>query len=148
MVMELEALVRSFEAAWNEHDAGDFAAPFAEDAEFIHILGGGGTGRAAIRAGHDALFRSIYARSDVAYRILRVMRLGDHAAAVLLHQRLRFETGGAAQEIECRPTLIATRRGDGGWEIRLFQNTQIAGSGTAAAAQAAIAAGHPHQALA
>jgi len=142
---ELEGLVRRLEAAWNAHDAAAFAAPFADDAEFIHILGGGGTGRAAIEAGHAALFRTIYAKSEAAYGIVRTIRLGAGAAAVLLHQHLSFEAGGAAQAIECRPTFVATRGDDGDWRIRLFQNTQIAGSGTAAAAQDAIRAEHPHR---
>ncbi|MBV9930368.1 MAG: SgcJ/EcaC family oxidoreductase [Alphaproteobacteria bacterium] len=142
---QIEALVRTLEDAWNGRDAAAFAAPFAGDAEFIHILGGGGTGRAAIEAGHAALFRTLYARSEVAYTIVRVMRLADQAAAVLLHQRLQFEAGGEWQEIECRPTLVATRGPAGAWSIRLFQNTHVAGSGTAAAAAAAIAAEHPHR---
>ena len=142
---ELEGLVCRLEAAWNARDAAAFAAPFADDAEFIHILGGGGTGRAAIEAGHAALFRTIYAKSVVAYRVIRVMPLGPAAAAVLLHQHLAFEAGGAAQAIACRPTFVATHESDGGWVIRLFQNTQIAGSGTAAEAQDAIRAEHPHR---
>jgi len=138
----VESLVAALEAAWNAHDAQAFAAPFAEDAEFIHILGGGGTGRDAIRAGHEALFGSIYADSEVEYRIVRTIELGT-AAIVLLHQRLAFTAGAARQEIECRPSLVAERRGEG-WAIRLFQNTQIAGKGSAGSS-AAIAAEHPHR---
>jgi uncharacterized protein (TIGR02246 family) len=143
---ELEWLVRELEAAWNRHDAAAFAAPFSADAEFIHILGGGGVGRAEIDAGHAALFRSIYADSEVEYGIVRVMPLAQGAAAVLLHQRLAFTAGGARQEIECRPSFVATRGGDGAWSIRLFQNTQVAGSGTSSA-QHAIHAEHPHRAV-
>lgn len=140
----LRALVEQLEQAWNRNDAEAFAAPFAEDAEFIHILGGGGTGKAAIRAGHEALFRTIYARSEVAYEVARILALGDSAAAVLIRQRLRFEADGGTQEMHCRPTLVAERCG-GTWTIRLFQNTQVAGAGSAGATTA-VAAHHPHRA--
>lgn len=140
----LEAVAEALQTAWNAHDAQAFAAPFAEDAEFIHIMGGGGTGRDAIRAGHEALFRSIYADSEVAYRVVRIIELGGGAAVVLLHQRLAFTAGGGRQEIECRPSFVATPQADGGWTIRLFQNTQIAGKGSRGA-DAAIAAEHPHR---
>jgi hypothetical protein len=41
---------------------------------------------------------------------------------------------------------VATRDGDGASSIRLFQNTQVAGSG-GASAQDAIRAEHPHRSV-
>jgi len=38
------------EVAWNGADSRSFAAPFAEDANFIHIFGGQLDGRPAIEA--------------------------------------------------------------------------------------------------
>ena len=117
---ELADLACRLEAAWDGGDAEAFAAPFAEEAEFIHILGGGGTGRAAIRAGQVAPFRRIYAGSRASYRPLRAMAVGADAAVVLLHQALRFRAVAGEQAIECRPSLIAERR-PGGWAVRLPQ---------------------------
>lgn len=37
---DLHRIVEQLEAAWNNGDSAGFAAPFADDADFVHILGG------------------------------------------------------------------------------------------------------------
>ena len=59
----LDLIVRRLEAAWNTGDGEAFASPFAEDADFVTIRGEHFSGRAAIGAGHAAIFRTIYAGS-------------------------------------------------------------------------------------
>ena len=64
----LHQLVYQLEAAWNTGDGTGFAEAFAEDADFIHILGGYYSGRTAIEAGHRMIFGTIYKGSTVRYR--------------------------------------------------------------------------------
>ena len=59
----LENVVRQLEAAWNAMDGSAFAAPFADDADFVTIRGEHFRGRPAIAAGHAAIFQTIYAGS-------------------------------------------------------------------------------------
>jgi uncharacterized protein (TIGR02246 family) len=138
---ELHALVQGLQDAWNHGDAARFAEPFADDAEVVHLLGGGGTGRPAVRAGMEALFRTVYARSHVEYRVEKIKRLAPGVAVVLLRQKLTFNQGGQTYEIWCRPTLVCLRAG-GRWSVALFQNTKIAGE-TASGAEAALAETFP-----
>ncbi len=126
----LHGMVYQLEAAWNTADGTSFAALFAEDADFIHILGGYYTGRAAIEAGHRMIFGTIYKGSSVRYSVEKIRFLRADVAIVLLRQFLQFQEGGAAaSELEARPTIIAEKR-DGKWQIALLQNTRITEAGS------------------
>jgi uncharacterized protein (TIGR02246 family) len=117
----------ALQRAWNAGDAQGFADHFAQDADFVHILGGHGRGRAAIAQAHRALFSGIYRGSCVSFEVAGVRPLGSDALIVLLAQTLRFGAGEATHEMTCRPTLVLHRQ-EGGWSIVLMQNTRKAES--------------------
>ncbi|MGO9518096.1 MAG: SgcJ/EcaC family oxidoreductase [Candidatus Korobacteraceae bacterium] len=112
------------EAAWNAADGQSFAEAFAEDADFIHILGGYYTGRAAIEAGQRMIFGTIYKGSTVRYSVEKIRFLRTDVAIVSLRQYLQFHEGGAASDLEARPTIVADKH-DGKWRIAHLQNTRI-----------------------
>src|ERR1039457_3086676 len=104
----LHGMVYQLEAAWNAADSASFAALFAEDADFIHILGGYYTGRAAIEAGHRMIFGTIYKGSSVRYSVEKIRFLRPDVAMIFLRQFLQFQEGGAASELEARPRSRST----------------------------------------
>jgi uncharacterized protein (TIGR02246 family) len=120
----LHEMVYQLEAAWNAADAQSFAEAFAEDADFIHILGGYYKGRAAIEAGQRMILGTIYKGSAVRFSVERIRFLRPDVAIVSLRQYLQFYDAGAPTELEARPTLIADKR-DGKWQIVHLQNTRI-----------------------
>jgi len=124
----LHSMVYQLEAAWNSADGAAFAALFAEDADFIHILGGYYAGRPAIESGHRMIFGTIYKGSTVRYSVEKIRFVRPDVAIVYLRQYLRFHEGGAASDLEARPTIIAERR-DGKWQIVHLQNTRITEAG-------------------
>ena len=124
----LHGMVYQMEAAWNAADSASFAALFAEDADFIHILGGYYTGRAAIEAGHRMIFGTIYKGSTVRFSVEKIRFLRPDVAVVFLRQFLQFHEGGAPSELEARPTIIA-EKADGLWRIVTLQNTRITEAG-------------------
>ena len=126
----LHEMVYHLEAAWNAADGQSFAEAFAEAADFIHILGGYYTGRAAIEAGHRMIFGTIYKGSTVRYSVEKISFLRVDVAIVFLRQYLQFQEGGAASDLEARPTIIAEKR-DGKWQIAHMQNTRITETGAA-----------------
>jgi uncharacterized protein (TIGR02246 family) len=126
----LHGMVYQLEAAWNAADSTSFAALFAEDADFIHILGGYYTGRAAIEAGHRMIFGTIYKGSTVRYSVEKIRFLRPDVAIVFLRQFLQFREGGAPSDLEARPTIIAEKV-DGNWRIVALQNTRITEVGAA-----------------
>ena len=117
------------EAAWNAADSTSFAALFAEDADFIHILGGYYTGRAAIEAGHRMIFGTIYKGSSSA-----VQRREDSVSAARCRDRFSSPVSAVSKraelrrELEARPTIIA-EKADGSWRIAALQNTRITEAG-------------------
>jgi len=127
----LHEMVYHLEAAWNAADGQSFAEDFAEDADFIHILGGYYTGRAAIEAGHRMIFGTIYKGSTVRYSVEKIHFLRPDVAVVSLRQYLQFHEGGAASDLEARPTILAEKR-NGKWQIVQMQNTRITETGAAA----------------
>jgi uncharacterized protein (TIGR02246 family) len=130
MQATIETVVRMLQDAWNRRDHAAFAALFAQDADFIHILGGGGCGQDVIRLAHKQLFETIYAESRVDYRIEKIRPLPEQGAVVLLWQTLTYQDAGREVTMECRPTMVVSRIG-GQPRIVLFQNTKVAGAGTA-----------------
>jgi uncharacterized protein (TIGR02246 family) len=121
-------MVYQSEAAWNAADGPAFAARFAEDADFIHILGGYYTGRAAIEAGHRMIFGTIYKGSTVRYSVEKIRFLRPDVAIVFLRQFLQFFEDGAPKELEARPTILAEKAG-AEWRIVMLQNTRISEAG-------------------
>ena len=126
----LHGMVYQLEAAWNAADSASFAALFAEDADFIHILGGYYTGRAAIEAGHRMIFGTIYKGSTVRYSVEKIRFLRPDVAVVFLRQFLQFREGGATSELEARPAIVAEKV-DGSWRVVTLQNTRITEVGAA-----------------
>ncbi|MBA3554906.1 MAG: SgcJ/EcaC family oxidoreductase [Gemmatimonadales bacterium] len=110
------------EAAWNAMDGGAFAAPFAAEADFVNIRGEHFRGRAAIAAGHAALFRTIYAGSTNRYNVEAVRLLRPEVALVSVHSRLEVPQGPFAGQHGARFSLILTEEA-GRWEIAALHNT-------------------------
>ena len=97
----LHGMVYQLEGAWNAADSASFAALFAEDADFIHILGGYYTGRAAIEAGHRMIFGTIYKGSTVRYSVEKIRFVRpDVADSLRSASSLQFYEDGTARELE------------------------------------------------
>ena len=52
-------IVRRLEKAWNNGDSVAWTAEFADDADFIHVLGGFFHGRPDIERGHRTIFDNL-----------------------------------------------------------------------------------------
>lgn len=122
METELSGLVAHLEASWNRYDSQAFASIFAEDADFIHILGAHYVGRDAIEKGHRVIFDTIYKNSENQVRVEKIRALGNDVAVVFTESTLQFFQGGEKVKAKSRPTLIAQRK-NGEWVIVTFQNT-------------------------
>jgi uncharacterized protein (TIGR02246 family) len=124
----VERIVRQLEAAWNAMDGSAFAAPFADDADFVTIRGEHFRGRPAIAAGHAAIFRTIYAGSTNQLAIESARLLRPEVALIHVHSRLDAPQGPLAGRHEARFTLVLTKE-PGGWEIAALHNTLEAAQG-------------------
>jgi uncharacterized protein (TIGR02246 family) len=124
----LERIVRLIEAAWNAGDGEAFAAPFAQDADFVTIRGEHFRGRPAIGAGHAAIFRTVYAGSTNQLTLEAARLLRPDVALVRVHAMVDAPQGSLAGRHAARFTLVLTKQ-RGGWEIAALHNTLEAAEG-------------------
>lgn len=118
----IHQLLGSLVTAWNAGDATGYADLFVQDADYITFFGHNMAGRAAIEAGHRALFEGPLKGSRLSFggappkiRFLRpdvaVIVAGGHAPG-----------GGQGESVI---TLTAVRD-DERWRFSSFQNTRVA----------------------
>jgi uncharacterized protein (TIGR02246 family) len=119
------SLFAQLEQAWNAADGPAFAAPFAGDADFVDIRGTHHATRAAIAAGHQGIFESIYEASTVSYRVTKARFLGQDCVVMHARGALTVPHGPVAGTHDATMTAVATPV-DGGWQIAAFQNTPVA----------------------
>src|ERR1700744_358401 len=105
----LRDLVAKLEAAWNAGDSVAWAGLFAEDTDFIHILGVHYTGRAAVQTGHRMIWDTIYKGSKVSYAIEKIRPLGADVAVVFVLGAMTFFDSGVERHIKARPTMTVQR---------------------------------------
>jgi uncharacterized protein (TIGR02246 family) len=124
----IERIVRQLEAAWNAMDGSAFAAPFAAEADFVNIRGEHFRGKAAIAAGHAAIFQTIYAGSTNHCTVEGARLLRPEVALVRVHSLLDAPQGPLAGRHGARFSVVLTKQG-GKWEIAAFHNTLEAAPG-------------------
>jgi uncharacterized protein (TIGR02246 family) len=141
----LYEIVEKLESAWNNSDSVAWASLFVEDADFIHILGGHFHGREAIEQGHRTIFDTIYKGSRLNLKVEKVRFLRPDVAIVFIRTNLKWYLGGAEQEVQARPTLVAQKNDSGRWEIVAFQNTLITPAGPAPDAVKKLTEANPYK---
>lgn len=122
--LAIRALVAEVEAGWNAGDGERFAAPFAEDADYVVVDGRYIKGRQIIAEGHSHIFATIYRGSHNAANVLNIRLLRPDVALAHVEWQLRFSSDGAAKHNTAVTTLVLTRS-DEAWSIAAFQNTLV-----------------------
>jgi uncharacterized protein (TIGR02246 family) len=120
----IREIVKCMERAWNGSDSHGFAAPFVDDANFIHIFGGQLDGRPAIEASHRAIFNTIYKNSVLRFEVRSVRFVHPDVAIAFTQGNITFRDPADKREINARPTMILVKV-DGVWSIVAFQNTRV-----------------------
>ncbi len=141
----LYEIVGKLEAAWNRYDSVAWTAQFADDADFIHILGGHFQGREAIEHGHRVIFDGIYKGSHNKFTAEKVRFVRPDVALVFVLANLTWYLNGAEQHIQARPILVAQKNDNGKWEIVAFQNTLITPGGPAPDVIKKVTEAHPYK---
>jgi len=119
---EVREVVERLETTWNAGDSHGFAAQFAEDADFINVIGTHHHGRADIDAGRRQVFDTIYKGIKVKYSVDGIRFIRADVAAAFVRTRLELHED---ETISMQTTMLLTKD-DGKWQIVVFQNTGIA----------------------
>jgi len=124
----VEAVLQDLTEAWNAGDATAFAALFTEDADYITFFGVNTPGRAAIEAGHRALFAGPLKGS-------KLTGTGEPPKIRFPHPDVAIAlVGGNSTVADSAPdpardstiTYVLVRDA-GTWRITSFQNTRRTG---------------------
>lgn len=121
----VRALYEQVMEGWNQGSAEAFAAPFAEDSDFIAFDGSHFIGREEIASFHRPLFETHLKGTHLVGRIKSVRLLSPDVA--LMHAiggTVMPGKSGPAPERNSIQTLVATKRGDE-WRFAAFQNTRV-----------------------
>ncbi|MCB1882432.1 MAG: SgcJ/EcaC family oxidoreductase [Geminicoccaceae bacterium] len=123
-----EAVASAFVDAWNRHDMRAFGALFAEDADFVNVVGTWWKGQAEIEAAHARSHATVFRDSRLDGRAVSVRRLGPGAAAVHLAWgltgHLALDGGPSGGPRRGILLLVVTEEAEG-WRIRAGQNTDV-----------------------
>jgi uncharacterized protein (TIGR02246 family) len=126
----LREIVAKLEAAWNAADVNAWSSLFAEDVDFIHILGAHYVGRPAVEHGHRVIWSTIYKGSVAKFQVEKIRSVTADVAVVFVLGALKIFDDGVERNIQARPTMLLHKAGER-WEIVTFQNTLVAEAMTA-----------------
>ncbi len=138
-----EEVPRLFAEAWNAKDADALAGLFAQDADFVNVVGLWWQTKADIKRAHAYGLRSFFVNSQLLARRIKVRQIGNSAAIVHVHWKLTGQTGPAGEALDPRHSVMVfvLERSDKGWIVLAAQNTDIiAGSESLAAKDGQVVA--------
>ncbi len=118
--------VKQMETGWNTKSGAVFAKPFAEDADYVVINGMYIKGRAAIEAGHQRIFDTIYKDTTLSLTVKQIRFLRSDVAVV----HVSGQRVGPTKDVvnDAMITVVMTKEKQG-WVIAAFQNTGVAPRG-------------------
>lgn len=118
-------IVERLQHAWNAADGRAFAAPFADDTDFVEIRGGHHRGAEAVARGHEAIFSTIYAGSTVDLQLEAARTVAPGAVVAVVGSTLQVPAGPMAGVNQARMTMVIVEQEDD-WYITAFHNTLVA----------------------
>lgn len=123
-----EDIAPAFAAAWMDRDADALAALFAEDADFVNVVGIWWEDRAAIRKAHHYGLTTFFRASRLTLGRTKLRRIGPDAAVVHARMILTGQIAPDGSEAGRRTGILSfvmARQEDGGWLCVSAQNTDI-----------------------
>ena len=118
----VKQIVRQLQDGWNAHDGKAFAAPFAEDADYVVVDGMKIKGREEVEKGHVRIFSTFYKESHNVATLKSVRFLRPDVAVAHVEWNLEVKPGG--EKVRAMNSLVLTKDG-GKWSIASFHNTPI-----------------------
>ncbi len=122
-------IASAFVKAWNAGNAKAIGELFAEDADFVNVVGLWWTSRRSIKRAHKRGFERIFGGSTLSIEKLSQRRLGEDAAVVHARWRVEGQLDPDGEPAEGRRgviTWVLQRLADDTWICVSSQNTDIA----------------------
>jgi uncharacterized protein (TIGR02246 family) len=123
----VRAVVAEFASTWNRHDMPGMHALDTEDVEWINISGHHWRGKAMVYKGHDAIHRTMCAKSEVRYESLTIRAIAPDVAIAVATIKVgpfTIPSGPVIPELKTRGSFVLVKHGDT-WKIAHFHNTTV-----------------------
>ena len=122
-----EDIPRLFAEAWNSKDAHALASLFAEDAEFVNVVGLWWHNRTDIERAHHYGLSTFFRDSSISARRVKVRLIGETVCIVHTRWKLTGQIGKAGEALDDRSSIMVfvAERSPEGWIIQAAQNTDI-----------------------
>jgi uncharacterized protein (TIGR02246 family) len=126
-VAAVQAIAAALVDDWNRHDMKSFGGLFAEDAQFVNVIGLWWHSRAEIQKEHEALHATRMRMSHLVATERVVHLLGPDVAVLLQRWQLTGDTGidGATLPMRQGVMSLVIVKQSGHWQIASAQNTDI-----------------------
>jgi uncharacterized protein (TIGR02246 family) len=126
------SLFGRLEQAWNNADGVAFGEVFADETDFVHILGVHIRGDGAfIGDRHQEIFDTIYAGSTVRYDVDVAREVAPGCVLAVVTSTLNAPTGPLPGINQSRMSAVITQDGDresgDSWKVTAFHNTLVRG---------------------
>jgi uncharacterized protein (TIGR02246 family) len=124
---DVEEVIRAFGECWNQHDMEAFAQLFADDAEFVSVVGLWWKGRDDIKRAHLATHARMFKHSHLVITDIAVRFVAPDVAVVRSPWELTGHIGPYGELLPKRKgilTNLLVRNGDR-WQIVDSQNGMI-----------------------
>jgi len=123
----IEDLAHRFAECWNRHDMGEFGRLFAEDAEFVNVVGLWWRGREEIEKAHRTTHATMFRNSELIIEEVAVRFVKPDVAVARSLWGLTGHRSPSGEALPPRSGILMTlvvKRNDH-WEILDAQNTDI-----------------------
>jgi uncharacterized protein (TIGR02246 family) len=118
---EIRGLVEAFAEGWNAQDGRACARPFAEDADFINIMGLKARGREIIGRGHEEILATVYLGTKLNWTLESIRFVRPDVAVGDVTLRLQKGNGAPFPMPATSAGFVATKE-SGQWSIAVFRN--------------------------
>ena len=122
-----EDIPRLFAEAWNAKDAHALASFFADDAEFVNVVGLWWHNRTDIKRAHHYGLSTFFRDSNISARLVTVRLIGEAVCIVHARWKLTGQVGKVGEALEDRFSIMVfvAERSPEGWIVQTAQNTDI-----------------------
>jgi len=123
----VRAMVAEFANTWNRHDMKGMHALDSQDVQWINVAGNIWRGKPTVYKGHDAIHRTIYAKTPMSIDNIEVRSIAPQVAVAVVKMKFGaglIPSGKEIPELHTRGSFVMAKR-EGIWKIVHFQNTTI-----------------------
>ena len=115
-------IVSQLTLGWNHADGNEYAAPFAQDADFVTIRGEHFCTKQVIAVGHQQIFDTIYKGSVLHSELIQARLINESMIVAHSENTLNAPSGPLVGQHKATATLVIVKN-NSRWQIESFHNT-------------------------